>query len=506
MPVSTGCETLDRMLNGGIPEQRSVLVTGGPGLGKSTFGMQFLQTGVNADEECVYITTEQTEEELRSSFRDFKFDIDHPDLTIASVHAKEGQTLESGEEELTLQTIEGEELVGSGFSAPFEIRYIEDYLERFGPADRVVFDSVSGLSVLDDNPHHVRRAVLDLIRLFTDQFEATTVFTAERFGAEPDSDVSPTGILEFATHGVLQFWRERVQGNQRRFLKILKMRGIDHDTRTYEFGISERGLYLTPRNWTHQFEFKEHRLTPTNVKGLDTICGGGLLKGKPVLLEHDGRAPVDALVVSMAAGAFDVGMGVWIVPSPVLNDTRFNGLLPDDEKEVSQLLDENLLFVLDVFNAWDEYADHPNVYQASTSGWLAKIVKKSRLGLRFAKHVLKDINDRRDRPVLAPTYTEAFLHMFDDPMQIRDLYYWALENVTVEDDTAFYVHNPATMDPKLAEFFSYDAAQVFETWKHDTGIQYLLLDKSPTGDPGSLSVVEYNDEPPYVSVTRTMNQ
>jgi site-specific recombinase XerD len=79
--------------------------------------------------------------------------------------------------------------------------------------------------------------------------------------------------------------------------------------------------------------------------------------------------------------------------------------------------------------------------------------------------------------------------MFDAPMAIRDLYYWALENVTIEDDTAFYVHNPKTMDPKLAEFFSYDAAQVFETWKHDTGIQYLMLDKSPRGTPGTILVV-----------------
>jgi KaiC/GvpD/RAD55 family RecA-like ATPase len=37
---------LDGMLGGGVPEERSVLITGGPGTGKSTIGMQFLQEGL----------------------------------------------------------------------------------------------------------------------------------------------------------------------------------------------------------------------------------------------------------------------------------------------------------------------------------------------------------------------------------------------------------------------------------------------------------------------------
>lgn len=515
MAVPTGCDTIDRMLDGGLPERRTTLVTGGPGLGKSTLGMQFLQAGLVLGESCVYISTEQTKEEIQSSFANFAFEIDHPNLTVASVHARQGQIIETGEEQMTLQTIEGDPLIGNGHSAPFETDYIAEYLERFGPCDRLVFDSISGLAVMTDDPYRMKRGVLDLIRLFTDEFEATALLTAEAYGSDREGEHAElTDVMEFAAHGVINLWRNRVRGRQRRFLKILKMRGVDHDTREYEIGITADGLQLSPENWTHQIDVDRSEVTSTSISGLDELCGGGLVKGDPVLLEHDGRAPVDALVVSMAKGALDNDMSVWINPSPVLTPARFDSLLPDETLTAEMLLDQNRLFVLDVFNAWGDYEDHPNVYHAKSTGWLVNLVKRSkRLGLHFAKNVIRDIDGRikqgsgeRTQPVFAPMYTEAFLHMFSDAMQIRSLYYWALEEVMIEEDTAFYIHNPATMDAKLAEFFAYDASQTFETWKDDSGIQYLLLDKSPIGSPGQLAVVEYTDKPPYVKIMQPMGR
>ncbi|MFB6304876.1 MAG: RAD55 family ATPase, partial [Haloferacaceae archaeon] len=63
--VGTGEPVLDGMLRGGLPENRAVLVTGGPGTGKSTLAMQFLQAGLERGETALYVSTEQTIEELR---------------------------------------------------------------------------------------------------------------------------------------------------------------------------------------------------------------------------------------------------------------------------------------------------------------------------------------------------------------------------------------------------------------------------------------------------------
>ena len=81
--VSSGCAGLDQMLLGGFPKQRAILLSGGPGVGKSTLAMQFLQAGLENGEECLYVSTEQTTEELRSSFAPFEFDLHDENLTIA---------------------------------------------------------------------------------------------------------------------------------------------------------------------------------------------------------------------------------------------------------------------------------------------------------------------------------------------------------------------------------------------------------------------------------------
>lgn len=496
MGLATGCAQMDRMLGGGIPENRAVLVTGGPGVGKSTFAMQFLQEGLRADEQCLYISTEQTTAELHSSFAPFDFDLDHPNLEITSIHAMPDTTIEESQSGMALRTLQGDESIDGNFRYPFESEYIVEFLEQFAPCDRVVLDSASGLETISDNQRRFQRVVLELIRLFTDTFGATAIFTSEAMGPPVSDGVSPSQstsqLLQFTTHGVIRLWWGQVEGSRRRFLEIVKMRGLDHDTRSYEVRFTDSGLQLVPSGRTSAAGIDPDTILKTGADGLDELSGG-FVRGHSVLLETDGQAMVDHVVARIIDSAFGDGMAVWFFPSPIMGPKRLERLMPGD-REVTDLLDRGQLSVLDGFGAWKNIYDHPGVYHAP-SGIMGSLFRRNSTIRKFLmQKMAEEVDVRRgDRPHLGTVYTEAFLRWLD-PEQVKEVYYWAREELAHELDTGFFIHNPATMEAQLAEFFHSDAVQVFETSMSEDGIQYLHLAKSPIGEPGETAVLNYTDD------------
>ncbi len=73
--ISTGVTGLDDMLEGGVPEGFSIVVTGPPGTGKSTLSMQFLIDGVKKGEKCVLFSFEERMQQIVQHFMRFGWDI-----------------------------------------------------------------------------------------------------------------------------------------------------------------------------------------------------------------------------------------------------------------------------------------------------------------------------------------------------------------------------------------------------------------------------------------------
>ena len=57
--ISTGVETLDKALEGGVPQGSWVVATGEPGVGKSILCIHFAYAGLKSGDPVVYVTTEQ---------------------------------------------------------------------------------------------------------------------------------------------------------------------------------------------------------------------------------------------------------------------------------------------------------------------------------------------------------------------------------------------------------------------------------------------------------------
>src|SRR5512138_800940 len=64
--ASTGVSGLDDVPHGGLVTNRSYLVEGAPGTGKTTLALQFLLEGVAQGEPGLHITLSETAEELRA--------------------------------------------------------------------------------------------------------------------------------------------------------------------------------------------------------------------------------------------------------------------------------------------------------------------------------------------------------------------------------------------------------------------------------------------------------
>jgi circadian clock protein KaiC len=62
--VSTGLQKLDKLLGGGFPEKTVILLSGGPGTGKTLFGLNFLLEGARKGEKCCYVSLNESREEM----------------------------------------------------------------------------------------------------------------------------------------------------------------------------------------------------------------------------------------------------------------------------------------------------------------------------------------------------------------------------------------------------------------------------------------------------------
>lgn len=70
--VKTGVARLDRLLKGGYPDRSAILVSGGPGSGKTLLAMKFLIEGALNGERCCYVSLNEDRNELMRACKGIK--------------------------------------------------------------------------------------------------------------------------------------------------------------------------------------------------------------------------------------------------------------------------------------------------------------------------------------------------------------------------------------------------------------------------------------------------
>ena len=240
--VETGISGLDKMLQGGFPEGRMILVTGGPGTGKTIFCSQFLQHGAAKGEKTVYISLDETKTHFTEEMLTFGWDFKklEQDNKFKFIDASSVRRIPEQAKVGTIP-VEGKELARTRLMDEIITTFngsrskgIERMFADFG-AQRVVLDSVSGLTFRFPEAWQKRQAILDIMEALNNS-EATCLITSEAVTIGEERQVQPE---EYLSQGVVHL---QTLGTGERAVRILKMRGTEVDSVPRPYKIGETGI------------------------------------------------------------------------------------------------------------------------------------------------------------------------------------------------------------------------------------------------------------------------
>jgi circadian clock protein KaiC len=264
--VATGIDGFDEITGGGLPQGRPTLVCGGPGCGKTLFALQFLVHGAALGESGVFVTFEETEEDLLKNAASLGYDV--PDLIERKRLALEYVRVERSEiEETGEYDLEG-----------LFIRL--DHALRTVRARRIVLDTIESLFAGLSNAGVLRAELRRLFAWLKDR-GITAVITGER-GTDT---LTRQGLEEYVSDCVI-FLDHRVTDQiSTRRLRVVKYRGSSHGTNEYPFLIDRRGIAVLPVTSLQLMHRATSDRIPTGVGWLDDMFGGeGYFRASSVLL------------------------------------------------------------------------------------------------------------------------------------------------------------------------------------------------------------------------------
>jgi circadian clock protein KaiC len=301
--ISSGNAGLDDILGGGFDADRVYLIEGRPGTGKTTLALQFLLDGVHQGDRCLYVTLSESERELGAV-------VARHGWTLTGIDVFELVPPEASldpDQELTLFHPAEMELSETTKS-------ILDRVNAINPK-RVVFDSLSEMRLLSQNPLRYRRQILALKNFFAGR-RCTVLLLDDLSSADHDLQ------LHSIANGVITLEQLSLDyGAERRRLRVVKMRGMKYRGGYHDFTIETGGLAIFPRLVAaeHHKAFLGE-LSSTGSSELDALLGGGIERGTSLLLIGGagvGKSSI-ALTYAMAAAergeavvlfAFDEGLG-----------------------------------------------------------------------------------------------------------------------------------------------------------------------------------------------------
>ncbi|MDY6965320.1 MAG: ATPase domain-containing protein [Halobacteriota archaeon] len=233
----TGIEGFDELCGGGLPRNRTFLLSGTSGAGKTIFGLQFLYNGITRfNENGIFVATEERPRQIRENADEFGWDLksleDEGKLVIIDATSAK-LDIQSKEKYVDVR--------------PFDMKYMVDQIISIQgeiDAKRTVIDSSTSIGFYIQDLSRIRIELLKL-SVTLEILGLTSFFTCETID---ESNPNRFGVENFVTEGTIAMYYKR-SGNERvHSLEIYKMRGSSHSKRLHPYDITSDGIVVHPHD------------------------------------------------------------------------------------------------------------------------------------------------------------------------------------------------------------------------------------------------------------------
>ncbi|EFW92988.1 putative circadian clock protein, KaiC [Haladaptatus paucihalophilus DX253] len=281
--ISTGTPGLDEILRGGFIAERSYLLRGDPGTGKTILGMKYLTAGVESDETVLFVNLEESEDDIRDNASTLDIDLSNVhflDLSPDSDVFVDEQSYDI----FTPSEVEQEPLTQA----------ITERVESIDP-DRVFIDPLTRLRHLTSDEYQFRKQVIAFMHYLKEQ-GATVLFTSQHSDESSDDD------LQYMTDGTIEL-EHSAYG---RTISVPKFRGSSVNEGNHAMRITDGGIAvfpeLNPANHSGEFELES---ISSGVPEVNQLLHGGFERGTITILSGPtgvGKTTVGTQFMKEAAG------------------------------------------------------------------------------------------------------------------------------------------------------------------------------------------------------------
>jgi len=220
--LSTGIAKFDELLHGGIPEGDSLLMSGPSGSGKSILGTQFIAEGLKRGEPGIVAIFEERPNQYVRRAASFGFDFETPQ--------KNGKL-----EIIYLRPLD--------LSVDETVHEIVAKVKKIG-AKRLVIDSLAGfeMALAPDFRTDFRESLYRMIGALT-RMGVTIISTVEIEDQFTSMDLS-NFVISFLADDIVRLRYVSINGQLRRMMLVVKMRGGPHSIDMNEYRVTDKGIVI----------------------------------------------------------------------------------------------------------------------------------------------------------------------------------------------------------------------------------------------------------------------